>query len=90
MKLRIAAIVILLVSVCTAPLVVTLCLAVVSLALFRNFYELIPLFFVNDAMYGAAEHHFFSFPYVMTMIAIVLVFGSIALSSAVFETSTFS
>ncbi len=85
MHLRIFCTIFLLLSVCAFPVYFTLAIGIFAAVWFRNYYELIPLYFLNDMLYGAPLSHFFRFPYVMTVIAFVLVLGSIVVRKQVFE-----
>ena len=87
MATRIAAVLILLLSVCVFPVWVTFLLAIGALVLFDHFYELIPLFFVNDALYSTALSRYASFPFCMTVVAVVLVYLSIFLRKHMFDSA---
>jgi uncharacterized membrane protein (DUF106 family) len=73
MPLRLICTLFLLVSVAAFPLYFTLAVGIFSVIWFRRYYELIPLYFLNDVLYGVPLLRFASFPYVMTILAIVLV-----------------
>lgn len=85
MGTRIAACGILLISVCVFPVWVTILLALGSLVLFDHFYELVPLFFLHDALYSTGLERYFSFPFCMTVLAVVLVYLSVFLRKHMFE-----
>ncbi len=87
MALRIAVIVLLLISACALPVLVTIGGGIIALYFFKNFYELVPIYFVNDILYGVPEHRFASFPFVMTLLAVVLVAASIVLRKTLFDQS---
>ena len=69
MALRIAAVIFIFLSACAFPVYVTIVLGILCLVFFKNFYEIVPLFFVNDAIYGISGARFFGFPFTMTLIA---------------------
>lgn len=73
MVYRILFAVLLLISASAFPVVVTILLGIIGIFLYRNFYEIVPLFFVNDAVYGIAESRFFGIPFVMTLLGFVLI-----------------
>lgn len=73
MVYRILFAVLLLISAAAFPALVTILLGIAGLILYRNFYEIVPLFFVNDALYGISQSRFLGIPFVMTVLAIVLV-----------------
>ena len=73
MVYRILFAVLLLISVSVFPAIVTIVLGVIGLIVFKNFYELVPLFFVHDAVYGISQNRFFGIPFVMTLTALILV-----------------
>lgn len=85
MPFRIACTLFLFVSVCAFPVFFTIAIGLFSVIWFRNYYELIPLYFLNDALYGIPLHHFFLFPYAMTVVAIVLVFASVLIRRQLFD-----
>jgi len=84
---RILAIAILLVSACSFPYIITILLGILFLIIFKNFYTIIPVFFVNDMLYGVSQSHFFHITYAMTLLAIVLVMLSIFFKKYIFEGS---
>ena len=73
MLYRILFAVLLLVSVSAFPVLITLCIGIAGLLLYRNFYEIVPLFFIHDAVYGIAQSRFLGIPFAMTILALVLV-----------------
>ena len=87
MAIRIAVVVLLLISACALPVAVTLILGIMALFFFKNFYELIPVFFINDILFGLPEHRYGSFPFVMTALAVVLVAASVLLRRTLFDRS---
>jgi hypothetical protein len=76
MPLRIFCTLFLLISVCAFPVYFTLAIGIFSIVWFRNYYELIPLYFLNDVLYGTPLEKFFHISFVMTLLAVILVFGS--------------
>ena len=87
MALRIAVAVLLLIPACALPVVVTIVFGIFALVLYKDFYELVPIFFLNDALYGISMHRFAGFPFVMTLLAIVLVLLSVFLRRSLFDTT---
>lgn len=77
----------LLISVCAFPLFFTIGVGLFSIIWFKNYYEAIPLAFLSDVLYGAPLHHFFSFQYVLTLIAAVLVLASAIVRAQMFDTT---
>lgn len=69
MALRIAAVIFIFLSACAFPVYITILLGIACLVFFKNFYEIVPLFFVNDAIYGISGGRFWGFPFAMTIIA---------------------
>ncbi len=76
MPLRLFCTLFLLISVCAFPLFFTVGIGLFSIVWFRDYYEVIPLAFLGDAVYGVALHRFHSFPYVMTLAATLAVFAA--------------
>ena len=79
MTLRIAAGIVLFISVFWLPFWLTLLYALACLYFFDSFYEIIPAFMLVDLLYGAHEHRFFGFALVATAISIVAIVGMRAL-----------
>jgi hypothetical protein len=71
MTRRIIFTVVLLIAVCALPIYVSAVLAIIGLCLFKDFYEVIPIFFLHDVLFGIPLHRFFAFPYVMTLLATI-------------------
>ena len=84
---RIFSVAILLVFACYLPVILTLLFGVLFLVMFNKFYEIIPIFFVNDMLYSVPRAHFFGFHYTMTLIAVVFVVISINFKKYIFEGS---
>lgn len=72
MTKRILAICVLLVSAVAFPFWLTVLLGIGGVLYFRKFYEIIPIFFVNDVLYGVSESRYFHFAYLMTVFAVLL------------------
>lgn len=85
---RIVCAVILLVSATTLPLWVTVAISLFCLYKFPNFYELIPIYFIHDSLYGIPLDRFFNFPYVMTAVSFVVVFATIYIRKQLFQRDT--
>lgn len=85
MPLRIFCTIFLLISVCAFPLFFTVAIGLFAIVWFRDYYEIIPLAFLNDVLYGLPMERFFSFPYVMTLIAVVLVLASMLVRRQMFN-----
>ena len=85
MALRIAAAVLLLISACALPVVFTIAGGIIALMFFKGFYELVPIFFVNDILYGIPEHRYGWFPFGMTLLAVVLIAVSMLLHRSLFD-----
>lgn len=77
MSLRLFCTIFLLISVCAFPLFFTVGMGLFGIVWFRDYYEAIPLAFLGDAIYGVPLARFHSFPYVMTLVATVLVFAAV-------------
>ena len=77
----------LLVLACYFPVILTLLFGILFLVIFKKFYEIIPIFFVNDMLYSVPRAHFFGFHYMMTLIAVILVVISIYFKKYIFEGS---
>ena len=84
---RIIAGIVLLVSACAFPVILTVLFGVLFLIVFKRYYEIIPIFFVNDMIYGVVQTHVWIFGYRMTMFAIGLVLLSIFFRKFIFEGS---
>jgi hypothetical protein len=87
MPLRTLCTIFLFISACAFPLFFTIGVGLFSVIWFKNYYELIPLWFLNDALYGVPLSHFHSLPYVMTLAAVVLVLCAKFVRSQVLDTS---
>ena len=87
MAIRIAVVVLLLISACAFPAVVTIGGGIIALYFFKNFYEIVPIFFVNDVLYGVPQHRYASFPFVMTLLSAALVAASVILRRTLFDQS---
>jgi hypothetical protein len=87
MSFRLFCTLFLLVSVCAFPVFFTIGIGLFSIVWFRDYYEAIPLAFLNDAVYGLPMERFFSFPYIMTLVAAVLVLSSVVIRRHVLDTS---
>ncbi len=85
MPLRIFCTIFLIISACAFPLYFTLAIGLFSIVWFSRYYELIPIYFLHDVLYGVPLHHFLNFPYVMTIFAIVLVYGSAIVRKQLFQ-----
>ena len=84
---RILAILLLLISACSFPYIITILLGVLFLVVFNTFYEIIPIFFINDMLYGVSQVHFFGFKYCMTLLSVALVLLSMFFKKYIFEGS---
>ncbi len=71
MSLRIFCTIFLIVSACAFPLYFTIAIGLFALVWFHNYYEIIPICFLNDIIYGESIHRFHNFPLVMTFWAVV-------------------
>ena len=87
MYLRILAVVILLVSACAFPALLTLVLGVLCIVCFPRFYEIVPVFFINDVLYGVHLARYFHFMYVMTVLGLALVLLSVWIRAKMFRGS---
>ena len=87
MPLRLFCTLFLLISVCAFPLFFTISIGLFSIVWFRDYYEAIPLAFLGDAMYGIPLERFHSFPYVMTLFAVLCVFASMIARRQLLSTS---
>ena len=70
---RIICVIALLISAVALPLFLTVLIGLFCLYRFPDFYEIIPIFFINDAMYGFQSLRFFDIPYIMTICAVCAV-----------------
>jgi hypothetical protein len=59
------------VSAVAFPLFLTVPIGIFCLYRFPLFYEIVPIFFIHDVLYGVANPRFFGIPYVMTLFAII-------------------
>ena len=85
MPLRIACTIFLFISVSAFPLFFTLGVGLFSVIWFRNYYELIPLYFLHDVLYGVPMHRFFNVPYSMTIAACACVCLAVVIRTQVFD-----
>ncbi len=85
MPLRLFCTVFLLLSFAAFPLFFTIAIGLFAIVWFRGYYEIIPLAFLHDVLYGISMHRFFSFPYVMTLAAVVLVLASVLIRRQLFD-----
>jgi hypothetical protein len=85
MPYRIALSILMLVSAVAFPVFILLILGIVGLILYKNFYEIVPLYFINDVMYAIPQSRFLGFTFVMTALAIVLIFVAHFLHRRVFQ-----
>ena len=83
---RIACTIFLLISVFAFPLFFTVGVGLFSVIWFRNYYEIIPLVFLNDVLYAVPLHHFLNFQYVMTAAAVAVVCLSVYVRRSVMDT----
>jgi hypothetical protein len=84
---RIIAIVILVASASAFPYILTILLGILFLMIFKNFIEIIPVFFLNDVLYGVPLPHFLGFQFSMTLFAAVLFMISVLFKKYIFEGS---
>lgn len=85
MSLRIVCTIFLIISACAFPLFFTVGIGLFSIIWFRNYTEIIPIAFLHDVLYGIATTRYFSFPYVMTVLAVALVLLSMFVRSKMFD-----
>ncbi len=74
-------------SACALPWLATILLGGLLVAKYEKYYEIVPIFFLNDAIYGVSEPRFFGFPFLMTLIATVMVLLSFFVRSRMFESA---
>jgi hypothetical protein len=84
MQLRIFCTLFLLLSVCALPLYFTIAIGLFSVIWFRAYYELIPLYFLHDMLYGITLERLHGFTLVMTLCAVIAVAISIRLKREFF------
>lgn len=77
MPLRIFCTLFLILSIAAFPAYFTIAIGLFSIVWFRNYYEAIPIAYLGDALYGIPMDRFYSFPYVMTLAATLLVLISV-------------
>ena len=85
MLFRVFCTIFLLISVCALPLFFTIAMGLFCVVWFEGYYELIPLYFLNDVLYGAKLLQYHSFGYVMTLSAVILVGVSIFIRKHLFN-----
>ncbi len=76
----------LIVSASAFPVFITIILGIIGLVLYKNYYELIPIFFIHDVLYGVPRTRYFGFMFVMTAFAFVLVLLAGLLRKQLFHT----
>ena len=81
MTRRIILDILLLLSAILMPFWFTVIFALILLFYFERFYEIIPLFFLMDLLYGVPEQRFLGVVIVLTIISIVVYFLSGILKS---------
>ncbi len=86
MSLRLFCTIFLLISACAFPVFFTIAVGLFAIVWFRDYYELIPIMFLHDVLYGIPMHRLFSFSYVMTLVAVVLVAIAVVVRRQVFAT----
>jgi hypothetical protein len=84
MSLRTFCTIFLLISACAFPFYFTLAIGLFAVVWFKNYYELIPLYFLHDVVYGVPLAHFYSFSYITTLIGILFVCASVVIRKTVF------
>jgi hypothetical protein len=62
-------------SIVIFPLYISLILALVGLYFFEPYYELIPIFFLSDIVYGTETGRYGEYTIITGLLAIILVFG---------------
>jgi hypothetical protein len=75
MTLRIAAAIVLFISVFWLPFWLMALYALACLYFFDSFYEIIPAFLFIDLLYGAHEPRYFGFAFIGTFAAVIAVVG---------------
>ncbi len=73
MSLRTFCTIFLFFSACAFPLYFTLAVGLFAVIWFRDYWELVPLYFLNDALYGVPLERFHGVPFVMTIAAALAV-----------------
>ena len=86
-KFRLACTIFIAISVCAFPVFFTIGVGLFAILWFKNYYEIIPLAFFNDVLYGVPLDRFYNFPYIMTVSAAVLVAIAILVRKQMFDTS---
>ncbi|MBP7804611.1 MAG: hypothetical protein KA052_00095 [Candidatus Pacebacteria bacterium] len=86
MAFRIILTIFLVISVVAFPVFFTIGIGVFCVIWFKNYYEIIPIAFIGDVLYGTVTPHFFYFRYVMTLSAFLLVLASSFLRKQLFDT----
>lgn len=82
---RIFCTIFLVISACAFPLFFTIGIGLFAIVWFRSYYEIIPIMFLHDVLYGIPMHRFHSFAYVMTLAALALVAASVAVRRHMFD-----
>ncbi len=77
MSLRLFCTLFLVLSVCAFPFFFTAGIGIFAIVWFRGYFEIIPIVFLSDVLYGVPLHRFLFFPYVTTLIALVCVLFSV-------------
>lgn len=86
MPLRLFCTIFLIVSIVAFPAYFTIAIGLFSIVWFRNYYEAIPIAYLGDALYGIPMDRFFSFPYVMTLSATLLVLAAMLVRRQILDT----
>ncbi len=86
MTLRLFCAIFLIISACAFPLFFTAAVGLFAIIWFRDYYEIIPVMFLHDVLYGISLHRFFSFSYVMTLTAVALVLISVFVRRQMLDT----
>ena len=87
MTFRLLCTIFLVVSAVAFPLYFTLAVGVFAAVWFRTYWELVPIYFLNDILYGAPLARFAHVPFVMTILALILVFVSTFVHKQLFDTN---
>ena len=75
----------LIISACAFPLFFTVAVGIFAIVWFRGYYEIIPIAFLHDVLYGVSLTRFAHISYVMTIMAVVLVLASVIIRKQVFD-----
>lgn len=85
MNFRLVCTIFLVISACAFPLFFTIGVGLFSVIWFKNYYEIVPVAFLSDVLFGVPLERFYSFQYVMTLGSIVILSIAIVVRRQMFD-----